>query len=108
MSRPVIVRASRKAETCEGMAEEKLSRFASYSTPLPSDVAREVSALKEAATLFRYFAAPDRMAFGHLIRLRDAGAALRDARTPSERDEARAHYDAIHSECVVFTEGDEQ
>lgn len=89
------------------MAEEKLSRFAAYSSPLPSDVAREVSALKEAATLFRYFSNPDRMAFGHLIRLRDAVCVLLDARTPTEAREARALCETLRAEVVTFTEGDE-
>jgi hypothetical protein len=107
VSRPIIIRASRKAETCKGMAHDIRERFKSFGRPMHDDAKREVGTLEEAAELFVYFGNRDRISFGHLCRLRDAAARLRDAATPSEMNEARAEFDRIYQECLTFTEGED-
>ncbi len=108
MTRPIVQRASRKADTLEDMAEDKRRHFSrDPERPIPSDVQREIGALLSGAECVRYFGGPDRIAFGHLVRLRDAAAVLRDASTPTARDAARANFDAIYEEVLTFCEGDE-
>jgi hypothetical protein len=90
-----------------GMAHDIRERFKSFGRPMHDDAKREVGTLEEAAELFVYFGNRDRISFGHLCRLRDAAARLRDAATPSERDAAMAHQEAIMSEVFTFTEGED-
>lgn len=109
MTRPIIVRASRAAETLDAMAEDKHAHFTrDPSRQIPSDVKREMSDLRKGAECLRYFGGPDRVAFGHLCRTRDALAALMDADTPTSRDEALANAQEIRREVTTFTEGEDE
>jgi hypothetical protein len=107
VSRPIIIRASRKADTMRGMAHDIRERFKSFGRPMHDDAKREVGTLEEAAELFVYFGNRDRISFGHLCRLVDATAKVRDAATPSARDEAMAEQERIMSECITFREGED-